>query len=96
LKDAKTTCNLTGHVVNDTWIVEHFRISPSFGNFKIHVTSIFEENKAFNNIVLSFVNEYWPSLYRLALPFLSDTFDQWFVDHVNIFFSKVRFSKVFP
>ncbi|XP_011705555.1 PREDICTED: uncharacterized protein LOC105460754, partial [Wasmannia auropunctata] len=43
LKDAKTTCNLTGHVVNDTWIVEHFRISPSFGNFKIHVTSIFEE-----------------------------------------------------
>ncbi|XP_011706763.1 PREDICTED: uncharacterized protein LOC105461939, partial [Wasmannia auropunctata] len=48
LKDAKTTCNLTGHVVNDTWIVEHFRISPSFGDFKIYATSIFEENKAFS------------------------------------------------
>lgn len=96
LNDIRTTCNLTGHVVNDTWIVEHFRINPSLGNLKIHVTTTIEENKQLNNIVLNFINEFWPSIFRVILPFLSDKLDPWATDYVNLFFSKVPFSKIFP
>ncbi|XP_071560686.1 circadian clock-controlled protein daywake-like [Temnothorax nylanderi] len=94
--DMRGTCNLTGHVVNDTWIVEHFRIAPSIGKFKVYFDNLFEYNKELNNLVITFVNEYWPVIYREVLPFLSDVADPWLVEFTNKFFLKVSFSKIFP
>ncbi|XP_011691468.1 PREDICTED: uncharacterized protein LOC105452224 isoform X2 [Wasmannia auropunctata] len=85
-----------GHVVNDTWIVEHFRINPSLSKFKFDFNSFNEENKELNKIVINFANEFWPVLARVMLPSISILMDPWFTDYANLFFSKVPFSKVFP
>lgn len=94
--DVKGTWNIPGHVVNDTWIVERYQIAPSVGKFKVYYDSSLETNKEFYNIVVNFINEFWPAVYRAVLPFLSNTWDPWLADRANKFFSKVPFSKVFP
>jgi len=45
--DARGTWELIGHVINDTWTIEHFRVAPSIKNLKINFDSLFEQNKDF-------------------------------------------------
>ena len=45
--DVRGTWDLTGHVVNDTWIVEHFRVLPSVKKIKIYF-NFFQGNKEFS------------------------------------------------
>ncbi|KYN07918.1 hypothetical protein ALC62_01100, partial [Cyphomyrmex costatus] len=94
--DVRGTCDLTGHVINDTWIVEHFHIAPSIGTLKVYFDNLFEGNKELNNLALTFLNEYWPVFYRLMLPFISDILDPWLVGFANKFFSNVPLSNIFP
>ncbi|XP_071560685.1 circadian clock-controlled protein daywake-like [Temnothorax nylanderi] len=95
--DLRATWDFTGNVVNDTWIVEHFRFAiASLKNLKIYGDNLFEGNKELNNLILIFVNEYWPAIYRPLLPFISDFLDTSLVEFPNKIFSKVSFSKVFP
>ncbi|XP_011878394.1 PREDICTED: uncharacterized protein LOC105567808 [Vollenhovia emeryi] len=96
LTEVRGTWDMTGHVVNDTWIVEHFRITPSVGKLKIYFDNLLEQGKEFNDVVVNFINEYWPALYRIVLPILADVYDPWLVDFPNKFFSKIKFSEIFP
>ncbi|XP_012524689.1 uncharacterized protein LOC105830084 [Monomorium pharaonis] len=93
--DVRSTWDLIGHVVNDTWIVEHFHQLPSIEKFKAHF-DLFQDNKGFNDFVVTFVNEFWPPLYRVMLPAASNIWDPWLTNYSNYFFSKVSFSKIFP
>ncbi|XP_012533271.1 uncharacterized protein LOC105834946 [Monomorium pharaonis] len=93
--DATATWDLTGSVVNDTWIVEHFRTFPSVKKLKLYF-DLFSDNKEFNNLAVTFANEFWPPLYRVMLPIVSDEWDLWLTNIANNFFLKVSFSKLFP
>jgi len=44
-EDLRGTWDLIGHVVNDTWIVEHFGVNLSVGNLKVNFDTFLEENK---------------------------------------------------
>lgn len=95
-EDLIGTWSFTGPVINDTWSVEHFLYSPSIGKVKVGYDSLLEESKEFYNLVVSFINEYWPLIYRVILPSLYETWDPWVVNIANKFFSKVSFSVIFP
>ncbi|XP_011161485.1 uncharacterized protein LOC105196996 [Solenopsis invicta] len=94
IEDAKGTWELTGHVVNDTWIVEHFRTLPSVKKLQLYF-DFFPNNKEFNDLIVTFANEYWPSLFRVMLPISSIVWDPWLTGIANKLFSKVSFSEVF-
>ncbi|XP_050463231.1 uncharacterized protein LOC126857635 isoform X1 [Cataglyphis hispanica] len=96
LEDIRGTWDLTGHVVNDTWTVEHFRFLPTVRNMKIYLNNLFDNNKELNDLAMFFVNEYWPTLYRAMLPITSKNWDSWLTGLSNRLFSKVSFSKLFP
>ncbi|KYN35471.1 hypothetical protein ALC56_10028, partial [Trachymyrmex septentrionalis] len=93
--DVDGTWDMVGHVVNDTWIIEHVRVLPSVRKLKLYF-DLFQDNKEINDIVISFANEFWPPLYRVMLPITSEAWDPWLTGMVNKLFSKVSFSKVFP
>ncbi|XP_011878390.1 PREDICTED: uncharacterized protein LOC105567804 [Vollenhovia emeryi] len=94
--DVTGTWNLTGHVVNNTWIVEHFRVAPSMRKLTVYADNLIEGSKELSDVIITFVNEYWPSIYRAMLPFMIDLWDPWLTRYPNAFFSKVPFSEVFP
>jgi len=43
VEDIRGTWDLRGHVINDTWTVEHFRITSSIKNLKVYFDSL-EQN----------------------------------------------------
>ncbi|XP_072748631.1 uncharacterized protein [Anoplolepis gracilipes] len=97
VNEIKITCHITGHVKNDTWTVEHFRIlSAIIKKAKIHLWDFFDGNKELNNILEDFLNEYWPSIYRVVAPAMFELLDPTLTDISNRLFSKTSFSKVFP
>ncbi|XP_024873345.1 uncharacterized protein LOC112455564 [Temnothorax curvispinosus] len=93
--DVRGTWDLTGRVINDTWIVEHFRTTPSIGKLKVYFDNLLD-NKELNDLAVIFVNEFWPPLYRVMLPVASNVWDPWLISIVNNISSKVSFSKIFP
>jgi len=36
IDDVRATWDITGHVVNDTWIAEHFRMFPTVEKIKLY------------------------------------------------------------
>ncbi|XP_018377667.1 PREDICTED: uncharacterized protein LOC108770530 [Trachymyrmex cornetzi] len=46
--DVRGTCDVIGHVINDKWIIEHFRVVPSIGKLKVYFDNLFENNKEFS------------------------------------------------
>ncbi|XP_011704701.1 PREDICTED: uncharacterized protein LOC105459994 [Wasmannia auropunctata] len=96
--DIRGTWDLTGHVVNDTWNIEHFYTAPSMRKYIVYFGNLSEEVKEFNDIVVyvvKIVNEYWPILHRLMLPITATTVDPFLASIPKKFFSKVPFSEVF-
>ncbi|XP_014487804.1 PREDICTED: uncharacterized protein LOC106751432, partial [Dinoponera quadriceps] len=87
---------ITGSVANDTWIIDHFLISGSFKNLIIYVDNLFEGNREINDVINTFVNEYWPPLARVAMPVAVKKWDTYLTDLLNRLFSKLSFSKIFP
>ncbi|EGI59213.1 Circadian clock-controlled protein, partial [Acromyrmex echinatior] len=96
LNDVRALWEITGHVVNDTWIVEQFHITPLIGKFKIYYKDLSESTKEFSDLLINFVNEYWPTIYRTVLPIMAKEWDKFYIDIANRLFAKVSFSKVFP
>ncbi|XP_011705289.1 PREDICTED: uncharacterized protein LOC105460537 isoform X2 [Wasmannia auropunctata] len=90
-----TTWDITGHIINDTMIVEHFRMLPSVKKLEIYF-EFFQGNKEINDVAVNFVNEFWPPLYRAMLPLTSEAWDSWLSALCNRLFSKMSFSKLFP
>ncbi|XP_067214602.1 uncharacterized protein [Linepithema humile] len=86
---------ITGHVANDRLIIEHVIVAPSIKNLKVYFDS-FNGIKEIDELILIFIHEYWPSLFRVALPTLSKVLDPWLCDVANRFFSKVSFTEIFP
>ncbi|XP_020278637.1 uncharacterized protein LOC109852160 [Pseudomyrmex gracilis] len=95
IDNVEGTYDLTGHVTNDTWVVEHFTTLPSVRKMKIYLEEIFN-SKEINDLAISFINEYWPALYRVMLPVAAKEWDKWLTDLSNRLFSKVSFSALFP
>ncbi|XP_018306887.1 uncharacterized protein [Mycetomoellerius zeteki] len=93
--DVIGTWDMTGPVVNDTFIVKHIHVLPSVKKLKLYF-DLFQDNKEINDVAVSFVNEFWPPLFRVMLPITSEAWDPWLTSIVNKLFSKVSFSKVFP
>jgi len=52
MEHVRETWDLRGHVINDIWTVEHFRITPSIKNFKVHFDSLLEQNKDFSKYLI--------------------------------------------
>ncbi|XP_018377792.1 PREDICTED: uncharacterized protein LOC108770611 [Trachymyrmex cornetzi] len=96
LNDVRALWEMTGHVVNDTWIVEQFHIIPIIGKFKMYYKDLSESNKELSDLVITFVNEFWPAIYRVALPIMAKQWEKFYIDLANRLFAKVSFSKVFP
>lgn len=53
--DVSGTWDMIGHVVDDTWIVEHFNVTPSFGNFKMHFNNLIEQNKEMSKYLINLI-----------------------------------------
>ncbi|XP_011064515.1 PREDICTED: protein takeout-like isoform X1 [Acromyrmex echinatior] len=96
LEDVSGTTNFTGHVINDTWIVEHFYLVPSIGKFKLYYDDVIKEKKAITDVVVNFINENWLTIYPMVISSMFDRLELFFIDSANKFFSKVPFSKIFP
>ncbi|XP_018056352.1 PREDICTED: uncharacterized protein LOC108692552 [Atta colombica] len=96
LNDVRALWEITGHVVNDTWIVEEFHITPLIGKFKIYYKDLSENNKQLSDFVINFINEFWPAIYRSVLPIINKELEKFYIDIANRLFAKVSFSKVFP
>ncbi|KZC13432.1 Circadian clock-controlled protein, partial [Dufourea novaeangliae] len=94
--DVRTTWDISGHVTDDRWVVEHFKFVPEVGDMKIWFNGLFNGNEEMNKAALYFVNEYWPMVYRSLLPKLMEAWDTDLTEFVNRFFSKIPFSAVFP
>lgn len=90
------TWDISGHVVDDRWVIEHFKLTPAIGSMKIWFSDLFNGNEELNRAALFFVNEYWPVLYRGMLPKLMEVWDVYLTEITNRFFSKIPFSTVFP
>ncbi|CAK9833898.1 Circadian clock-controlled protein daywake [Anthophora retusa] len=96
MEDIKCTWDITGNVVDDRWVIEHFKMAPTVGNMKIYFSDLFNGNEDLNRAALVFANEYWPLLYRAMLPKLMELWDVHMSELTNRFFSKISFSAVFP
>ncbi|XP_012531704.1 uncharacterized protein LOC105834054 [Monomorium pharaonis] len=90
MSDIKGACDLIGHIINNTLLVEHFRFTPTFGTLKVYF-NLFQNDRKLNDLALMFINEYWPTLYREIWPIMSDMLDPWLSDFANKFFSKILF-----
>ncbi|XP_024869462.1 circadian clock-controlled protein-like [Temnothorax curvispinosus] len=96
MEDIKATWTLEGPVANDRWTLDHFYLNPEIGKMQIWFSDMFNGNEELNNAAMRFVNEYWPTLYRTMLPFLTKTWDERLTEASNRIFSKISFSKTFP
>ncbi|XP_028046686.1 uncharacterized protein LOC105834720 [Monomorium pharaonis] len=94
--DIRTTWDIIGHVVNDTLIIKHFYASPLFTKFKVYFDIFSNQSKIFNDLIITFVNEFWPAIHRATLPIATKVWDSWLTNFPNKLFSKVPFSKIFP
>ncbi|XP_012532848.1 uncharacterized protein LOC105834719 isoform X1 [Monomorium pharaonis] len=94
--DVRTTWDMIGPVVNDTWIIEHFYATPLFTKFKMYSNFLSDQSKEFNDLILTFINEFWPAIHRATLPIATGIWDPWLTNFPNKLFSKVPFSKIFP
>lgn len=45
IDDVRATWDLIGHVVNDTLIIDHFRMFPSVKKIEVHFEDLFQGNK---------------------------------------------------
>ena len=96
LDDVRCTWDISGHVTNDRWVVEHFMVTPEVGHMKIWFSDLFNGNDQMNQAAMLFVNEYWPIVYRGMLPKLMEIWDPHLTEITNRLFSKIPFSMVFP
>lgn len=96
VEDVRATWDISGPVINDTWTIDHFRVAPSIGTFKIYFDNLVEQSQEINDVVVNFVNEFWPALYRVMLPLTAEVWDPWLCKFPNKIFSKIPFSKIFP
>lgn len=96
MEDVRCNWDITGHVVNDRWVVEHFKLMPTIGHMKIWFSDLFNGNEQLNRAALIFINEYWPLIFRGMLPRMMELWDEYLTEFTNRFFSKVPFSTVFP
>ncbi|XP_076644794.1 circadian clock-controlled protein daywake [Halictus rubicundus] len=96
VEDIQANWNITGHIVDDIWVVEHFILTPEVGYLKFWFSDLFHGNMEMNNAAIFFANEYWPTVYRGMLPYLKTSWDPILTELTNRFFSKIPFSTVFP
>ncbi|XP_066598413.1 circadian clock-controlled protein daywake-like [Prorops nasuta] len=96
MEDIHSTWDISGHVKNDRWVIEHFRAVPEITTMKVWFNGLFDGNDELNAAAMAFVNEYWPVVYRQMLPHIQDTWDKELTEFANRIFSKISFSKTFP
>ncbi|XP_014485178.1 PREDICTED: uncharacterized protein LOC106749841 [Dinoponera quadriceps] len=96
VEGAKVTWDITGSVIDDTWIINHFNLLPTIKKLKAHLNNLFDGNQEINELATMFVNEYWPPIYRWGLPAAVENWDKTYSDLLTRLFSKLSFSKVFP
>ncbi|XP_072748634.1 uncharacterized protein [Anoplolepis gracilipes] len=95
-ENVRTTCYITGHAENDTLVLKHVRVIPVIEKLKVHFYDYFEGSKELNDLLETFINEFWPSLYRIFMPVASDIGDTWLTNFCNRFLSKISISYIFP
>lgn len=44
MEDVQANWNITGHIVDDKWVVEHFRLTPEVGDLKFWFSDLFHGN----------------------------------------------------
>lgn len=96
MENIRTVWDISGHVVNDRWVVEHFKTAPTISSMKVWFSDLFNGNEELNRAALVFINEYWPLVYRTMLPKLIEMWDTYLSEFSNRFFSKIPFSTIFP
>ncbi|XP_039306264.1 uncharacterized protein LOC120358002 [Solenopsis invicta] len=100
LTDVRGPWDLSGPVINDTWIIKHFRVLPSIGNLNVYFDTLIKtQGKEFNDFIVNLVNQFWPTFYRhyqSILPIVADLYEHWLIEFPNKIFSKIPFSEIFP
>ncbi|XP_072748635.1 uncharacterized protein [Anoplolepis gracilipes] len=95
-ENVRTAYYVTGHAENNILVLEHVRVIPVIEKLKVYFYDFFEGNKEFNDLLEMFVNEFWPSLYRILMPIASDVGDTWLTNFANSHLSKVPISRIYP
>ncbi|XP_043501877.1 uncharacterized protein LOC122523950 [Polistes fuscatus] len=95
-EDIKVTWFISGPVKNDRWMIEEYRPRPTVRKLKLWADDFFDGNPELSKIVLNFMNEFWPTLYRGMIPFVEETWSKKYSPVLNNFFSKFSFNEVFP
>ncbi|XP_072749207.1 uncharacterized protein [Anoplolepis gracilipes] len=96
VENVEATCYVIGHAENYTLVLEHIQINPTIEKMKFHLDDFFEGNRELNNFLETFVNEFWPLLYRTVIPIASDVWDSWLTNFCNRYLSKISISQIFP
>lgn len=68
---------------------------PVVGNMKIFATGM-TPDAATNQIILDFMNAYWPYVYQQLLPETKTTWEPIMIDSINQVFSRVPFRRLMP
>ena len=50
-ENIRTSAHITGHIENDTLIIEHYRINSIIDKLKTHLYDFFEGNKEFSDFL---------------------------------------------
>ncbi|XP_014607693.1 PREDICTED: circadian clock-controlled protein-like [Polistes canadensis] len=95
-EDIKVTWFISGPVKNDRWIIEEYRPRPQIRKLKVWADNFFNGNPELSKVLLNFINEFWPTIYRGMLPFVEDVWNKKYSPILNHFFSKLSFNEVFP
>ena len=53
MEDMRCTWDISGHVVDDKWVVEHFKMSPTIGGMKIWFSDLFNGNDDLSKYIKS-------------------------------------------
>lgn len=51
LEEIKDTWSMEGHVANDRWTIEHFRLNPELGKMRVWFSDLFNGNEQLSKYI---------------------------------------------
>lgn len=74
LEDVRDTWIASGFVKDDTWNIEHFRMSPVFKKLKVHLDNVFEGSREMSKHLFKYNSGFYVSII----------FSNFYITHIQI------------
>lgn len=63
MEDVRCSWDITGHVVNDRWVIEHFRLLPKIGKMRVYFSDLFHGNEQLSKSIKINIKRYINQLH---------------------------------